>query len=144
MDIIAAVHRICKFEWVPLYLSEFWPRDVIGNYFDYAQVMLKQAYHQAFSIGDESHIVFHSLPAPAITIVGFDHPNERHGKPLDLYVYCAVVASTLRAMNNLLERLHASFFFYLMASPDLFISLTHFIAPLVLILVALFIPVYIF
>jgi hypothetical protein len=48
-----------------------------------------------------------------------------------------VIESTLRTTNNLLERLHASFFFYIMADPDKFLKIGYFLPSAVLVSVAM-------
>lgn len=48
-----------------------------------------------------------------------------------------VVESTLRTMNNLLERLHASFFFYIMTTPTSFLKIGMYLPSAVIIGVAL-------
>lgn len=47
------------------------------------------------------------------------------------------VESTLRTMNNLLERLHASFFFYIMTGPERFLKIGYFLPSAILISVAM-------
>lgn len=48
-----------------------------------------------------------------------------------------IVESTLRTTNNLLERLHASFFFYILTTPDRFLKIGSFLPSAVLISVAM-------
>lgn len=48
-----------------------------------------------------------------------------------------IVESSLRTMNNLLERLHASFFFYLLTTPDRFMKIGNYLPSAVLISVAM-------
>jgi GPI-anchor transamidase subunit GAA1 len=48
-----------------------------------------------------------------------------------------VIESTLRTMNNLLERLHASFFFYLMTGPGTFLKIGEFLPSAVIVSVAM-------
>lgn len=48
-----------------------------------------------------------------------------------------VIESTLRTTNNLLERLHASFFFYILTSPERFVQIGNFLPSVVLISVAM-------
>jgi len=43
----------------------------------------------------------------------------------------------MRTMNNLLERLHASFFFYVFSTPSRFLQLHHFLPPPIIISVAM-------
>src|SRR5271168_1597265 len=47
------------------------------------------------------------------------------------------IESTLRTMNNLLERLHASFFFYIMTGPQRFLKIGFFLPSAILISVAM-------
>lgn len=48
-----------------------------------------------------------------------------------------IVESTLRTMNNLLERLHASFFFYILTSPGTFMKIGMFLPSAILVSVAM-------
>jgi len=48
-----------------------------------------------------------------------------------------IVESTLRTTNNLLERLHASFFFYILNSPDHFLKIGSYLPSAVLISIAM-------
>lgn len=48
-----------------------------------------------------------------------------------------VIESTLRSANNLLERLHASFFFYIMTGPTTFLKIGSFLPSAVLVSVAM-------
>lgn len=48
-----------------------------------------------------------------------------------------IMESTLRTVNNLLERLHASFFFYLLTSPDEFIVIGKYLTSAVLVGISL-------
>lgn len=53
------------------------------------------------------------------------------------YIKYRVVESTLRTANNLLERLHASFFFYIMTGPTTFLKIGSFLPSAVIISVAM-------
>lgn len=48
-----------------------------------------------------------------------------------------IVESSLRTMNNLLERLHASFFFFILTTPDRFMKIGSYLPSAVLISVAM-------
>lgn len=58
----------------------------------------------------------------AITLYGV--PAEG---PHGFYTLGRTIESTLRSFNNLLERLHASFFFYLLPHPDYFLPVGHYL-----------------
>lgn len=51
--------------------------------------------------------------------------------------YYRIVESTLRTMNNLLERLHASFFFYLLVGSTTFLKIGSYLPSAVLISIAM-------
>ena len=48
-----------------------------------------------------------------------------------------VIESTLRTTNNLLERLHASFFFYIMTGPEVFLKIGSFLPSAVIVSVGM-------
>ena len=54
-----------------------------------------------------------------------------------LLQFYSIVESTLRTMSNLLERLHASFFLYIMSTPSSFLKIGSYLPSAVLIAVAL-------
>jgi len=49
----------------------------------------------------------------------------------------SIVESSLRTMNNLLERLHASFFFFILTAPDRFMKIGSYIPSVILVSVAM-------
>ncbi|EJU05177.1 hypothetical protein DACRYDRAFT_103672 [Dacryopinax primogenitus] len=64
------------------------------------------------------HGVFHQFRVDAITL--FARPATG---PHGFHSLGKLTESLLRTMNNLLERLHASFFFYLLSSPSTFLKI---------------------
>lgn len=54
-------------------------------------------------------------------------------------IYIRVMESTLRTANNLLERLHASFFFYILTTPGNFLTFGSFLPSVLLISISLMI-----
>jgi GPI-anchor transamidase subunit GAA1 len=56
---------------------------------------------------------------------------------LRIIIIPRTIESTLRTMNNLLERLHASFFFYIMTGPQTFLKIGYFLPSAILISVAM-------
>lgn len=57
----------------------------------------------------------------AITLEGFEKTDR--GSEADYSQVGKVVESIIRSVNNLLERFHQSFFFYLLPSTDRYISI---------------------
>jgi len=53
------------------------------------------------------------------------------------HLFCRTIESTLRTMNNLLERLHASFFFYILKEPTWFLKIGLYLPSAILVSVAM-------
>ncbi|KAH0827034.1 Gaa1-like protein [Lanmaoa asiatica] len=79
-----------------------------------------------------AHGLFHRFRIDAITLyaVPADGP---HG----FFALGRIIESTLRTSNNLLERLHASFFFYILTTPGTFMKIGMFLPSAVLVGVAM-------
>ncbi|TDL21581.1 Gaa1-domain-containing protein [Rickenella mellea] len=88
--------------------------------------------YQATGSPSGPHGLFHRYRIDAITIFAVPAMGP-HG----FHAIGRVVESTLRTMNNLLERLHASFFFYILTTPGTFLKIGHYLPSVVLISVAL-------
>ncbi|KAF9475860.1 Gaa1-like protein [Pholiota conissans] len=82
--------------------------------------------------GDGVHGLFHQFRIDAITIFAVPAIGP-HG----FYAIGRIVESSLRTVNNLLERLHASFFFYIMTSPQRFLKIGLYLPSAILISVAI-------
>ena len=67
-----------------------------------------------------------SSPLPSL------HPHPQSTNP-----HPSILESTLRTCNNLLERLHASFFFFLLVAPDRFLQIGNYLPSAVLVAVGL-------
>ncbi|KZO97693.1 Gaa1-domain-containing protein [Calocera viscosa TUFC12733] len=83
-----------------------------------AQNMAEQAAWMATGRASGVHGVFHQFRIDAITL--FARPALG---PHGFHSLGKLTESLLRTMNNLLERLHASFFFYLLSSPASFLKI---------------------
>ncbi|KAG9318846.1 Gaa1-like GPI transamidase component [Chiua virens] len=84
--------------------------------------------YQARGKPSGAHGLFHRFRIDAITLyaVPADGP---HG----FFALGRIIESTLRTSNNLLERLHASFFFYLLTTPGTFMKIGMFLPSAVLV-----------
>ncbi|KIJ16768.1 hypothetical protein PAXINDRAFT_10481 [Paxillus involutus ATCC 200175] len=78
------------------------------------------------------HGLFHRFRIDAITLYAVPAIGP-HG----FFVLGRIIESTLRTSNNLLERLHASFFFYILTSPGTFMKIGMFLPSAVLVGVAM-------
>ncbi|KAJ6525651.1 Gaa1-domain-containing protein [Mycena capillaripes] len=88
--------------------------------------------YQARGRGSGVHGLFHQFRIDAFTMFGLPATGP-HG----FHAIGRIVESTLRTTNNLLERLHASFFFYILTTPDRFLKIGSFLPSAVLISVAM-------
>ncbi|KAJ7097739.1 Gaa1-like protein [Mycena belliarum] len=94
--------------------------------------VLRHAGYQARGRGSGVHGLFHQFRIDAFTMFGLPATGP-HG----FHALGRTIESTLRTTNNLLERLHASFFFYILTAPDRFLKIGSFLPSAVLISVAM-------
>lgn len=66
--------------------------------------------------------LFYRFGIEAVTLEGFD--NTGNGYEANFYQVGRVVESIVRSLNNLLERFHQSYFFYLLPSTDRYVSIS--------------------
>lgn len=76
----------------------------------------------------------------AVTLEGFK--NTKPNSNANFYKVGRIVESIVRSLNNLLERFHQSFFFYLLLSTDKYVSIGVYLISLVLITAGLFIKAF--
>ncbi|XP_076661414.1 glycosylphosphatidylinositol anchor attachment 1 [Halictus rubicundus] len=96
---------------------------------------------QATGIPTGNHGLFHRFGIEAITLEGFEKHGQRNPDE-NFYQVGRVVESIIRSLNNLLERFHQSYFFYLLPSTDTYISIGLYIRSLVLIIAGVFIKAF--
>ncbi|TFK42427.1 Gaa1-like protein [Crucibulum laeve] len=90
--------------------------------------------YQARGRASGVHGLFHEYRIDAITIFAIPATGP-HG----FHAIGRIVESTLRTMNNLLERLHASFFFFILTDHDRFMKIGNYLPSAVLISIAMMI-----
>ncbi|XP_066603061.1 glycosylphosphatidylinositol anchor attachment 1 protein isoform X2 [Prorops nasuta] len=95
---------------------------------------------QATGIPTGNHGLFHRFGIEAITLEGFEKVGP--GSESSFHQVGRVVESIVRSLNNLLERFHQSYFFYLLPSTDRYISIGLYIRPLALLITAVFIKAF--
>ena len=74
--------------------------------------LLTMAMKQATGVPTGNHGLFHRFGIEALTIEGV-RQKSRKRQDVTLHTIGRVVEGVFRSLNNLLERLHQSFFFYL-------------------------------
>ncbi|KAH9035501.1 Gaa1-like protein [Lactarius pseudohatsudake] len=115
--------------WLPDWIREH--EDVI-EYGYRAKNILRHFVYQAKGRASGAHGLFHQYRIDAITLFAVPS-NGPHG----FHALGRTIESTLRTMNNLLERLHASFFFYIMTTPSSFLKIGSYLPSVVLVAASL-------
>lgn len=95
---------------------------------------------QATGVPSGNHGLFHRFGIEAITLEGFE--KTTNGPEANFSKVGRVVESIIRSLNNLLERFHQSYFFYLLPSTDRYVSIGIYTLPLVLMIATLFIKAF--
>ncbi|KAH9644358.1 hypothetical protein HF086_006386 [Spodoptera exigua] len=97
-------------------------------------------------VPDGNHGLFHRFGIEAVTLEGRDVldpsgkvPRVNSLSSCSFYKLGIALESILRSLNNLLERFHQSYFFYILASTDRFISIGQYMPSLCLLCVAMLI-----
>ncbi|OCH88182.1 Gaa1-domain-containing protein [Obba rivulosa] len=116
-------------EWVPGSLRE---NDDVVEYGYRAKNILRHANYQARGQASGVHGLLHQFRIDAITLFAVPAAGP-HG----FHAIGRIVESTLRTTNNLLERLHASFFFYFLVGTHTFLKVGMYLPSAVLISTAL-------
>ena len=82
---------------------------------------------QATGIPDGNHGLFHRFGIQAVTLEGVNKNTavRRKGKfnEADLYILGRIIEGTFRSLNNLLERFHQSFFYYVLPGTSRYVSI---------------------
>ncbi|ESO06706.1 hypothetical protein HELRODRAFT_64118 [Helobdella robusta] len=115
------------------YSSSEWQR-----YLHSTKQMLIMMWNQASGIPTGNHGYFHKFNIDAVTIQGF---KSKSRKQLDFTDVGRAFEGIFRSLNNLLERFHQSFFFYLLPSPDRYISIGVYMPPLGIMLLPIVIKI---
>lgn len=75
-----------------------------------------------FQVPNGNHGLFHRFGIEAVTMEGFSKSKDR-SHAVDLFELGRILEGLFRSLNNLLERFHQSFFFYILPAPDKFVSI---------------------
>ncbi|KAF9013977.1 Gaa1-like protein [Cyathus striatus] len=104
----------------------------LKSYFSRLQNIFRHFSYQVQGRPSGVHGLFHRFRIDAFTVYAFPASGP-HG----FHAIGRIVESTLRTMNNLLERLHASFFFYMLTDHDQFMKIGSYLPSAIFISVAL-------
>lgn len=116
---------------LPLF-GEWTKHPLFKNYLFRASNVKRHVQYEGLNRGSGVHGLFHKFRIDAITLFGVPSMGP-HG----FYSLGQVIESSLRTMNNLLERLHASFFFYILTSVTTFVNFGGYLASAILVSVSM-------
>lgn len=115
-------------------------KDKFKNWLYHFTTLATMIATQATGIPTGNHGLFHRFGIEAITLEGFEKAGI--GAEGNFVQAGRIVETIVRSLNNLLERFHQSYFFYLLPSTNAYISIGLYIGPLVLIIAGLFIKAF--
>ncbi|EMD38058.1 hypothetical protein CERSUDRAFT_104676 [Gelatoporia subvermispora B] len=115
--------------WLPPAVKD---NDEVVEYGYRAKDVLRHVKYQARGQASGVHGLLHQFRIDAITLFAVPATGP-HG----FHAIGRIVESTLRTTNNLLERLHASFFFYILVGTHMFLKIGMYLPSAVLISTAL-------
>ncbi|KAF5274120.1 hypothetical protein FQR65_LT04518 [Abscondita terminalis] len=101
------------------------------------QTLMNMVFTQASGVPNGNHGLFHRFGIQALTLEGFSD-RKTHSHQGNFLVVGRILESIFRSLNNLLERFHQSYFFYLLPSSDRFVSIGLYMPSICLIAGALF------
>ncbi|XP_053596120.1 glycosylphosphatidylinositol anchor attachment 1 protein [Microplitis demolitor] len=119
---------------------DIYHRNKFKRWLYYFNTLSSMIVTQATGVPTGNHGLFHRYGIEAITLEGFERTDR--GNEANFNQVGKVVESIIRSLNNLLERFHQSFFFYLLPSTDRYISIGLYMPSLVLIVGSLFIKAF--
>ncbi|KAF2352581.1 GPI transamidase component Gaa1 [Trinorchestia longiramus] len=130
LDLVNLVHRLCHRESVDHTVKSRadHPRpDTAAGWRYQLLTLLSSVATQATGVPSGNHGLFHRFGIAAVTVSGERGPIQRgrrsSGRSATLLHLGRVLEGTCRSLNNLLERFHQSFFFYLLPATSRYISI---------------------
>lgn len=112
------------------------------RYYGGLKTMLRSIGHQATSLPEHLHGLFVRYHIDAVTFKAYGNPVKKRSGHVQ--AFGRAIEGTLRSINNLLEPLHHSFFFYLPVSSNRYVSISIYFPPLGCIFIALVLEVSLF
>ncbi|KAG0040159.1 Glycosyl phosphatidyl inositol protein transamidase complex subunit [Podila clonocystis] len=105
--------------------------NVTKNYINSLKKMLYMMKYQAVGTPTGNHGLYLKYKIDAITLYGFDKPGW-HSQRFGLFRIGCLLESSVRSLNNLLEHLHQSFFFYLLSDVRRYTSIGLYMPPVII------------
>ncbi|ERL95801.1 glycosylphosphatidylinositol anchor attachment 1 protein-like [Dendroctonus ponderosae] len=124
LDLFNLAARICAKEGIFYTFKErtaTFSKSPYKEWWHYFKNMMSMVATQATGIPNGNHGLFLRFGIQALTVEGFQ--ETKGGSRVGLLSMGRVIEGVFRSMNNLLERFHQSFFFYILPSSDRYISI---------------------
>ncbi|XP_059470243.1 glycosylphosphatidylinositol anchor attachment 1 protein [Neocloeon triangulifer] len=124
LDLVNLVHRMSSKENVrhTFHNEESWEGYItFKSYLRSLKTLMSMVTTQAAGVPNGNHGLFLRFGISAVTIEGFENKERQYGP--GFYQVGRIMEGVFRSLNNLLERFHQSFFFYLLPSNNRYISI---------------------
>lgn len=106
--------------------------------------MISMVLTQSTGVPNGNHGLFYRYGIEAVTLEGYKREHSNHQrKGQGASAILKLIEGVARSLNNLLERFHQSFFFYLLVASDRFVSIGDYMPSLGLLVAALLIKAFI-
>uniref|UniRef100_A0A182TRU7 GPI-anchor transamidase component GPAA1 n=1 Tax=Anopheles melas TaxID=34690 RepID=A0A182TRU7_9DIPT len=105
--------------------------------------LLSMVFSQASGVPTGNHGLFHKYGIEALTLEAVKRERAQQQQFQEVGSMLRIIEGISRSLNNLLERFHQSFFFYLLVSNDRFVSIGDYMPSLALMAGALLIKAFI-
>jgi len=125
LDLVNLVNRLASREGVHQMFQGVEDHSKPDSYNGYSRslrTMLNMMATQATGVPSGNHGLFHRFGIEALTLEGVSF-RKKGRVPADLLTLGRVIEGTFRSLNNLLERFHQSFFFYILPSSGRYVSI---------------------
>uniref|UniRef100_A0A2A4JZN8 Glycosylphosphatidylinositol anchor attachment 1 protein n=1 Tax=Heliothis virescens TaxID=7102 RepID=A0A2A4JZN8_HELVI len=150
LDLVNLVHKLCLKSGIhhSFRNSYSWMRgrNKMDDWMNSFRTMFDMVITQIDGVPDGNHGLFHRFGIEAVTLEGREANDPAGAAPraqalsaANFYRLGVALESILRSLNNLLERFHQSYFFYLLAATHRFISIGQYMPSLCLLCVAMLI-----
>ncbi|XP_046574937.1 LOW QUALITY PROTEIN: glycosylphosphatidylinositol anchor attachment 1 protein-like [Haliotis rubra] len=137
LDFVNLVVRLCRKERVKVTLNKMddyiYDPETFEGYTHALKTMLNMMWYQAPGSPTGNHGLFHRFHIEALTLSG---EPEKRGRNVGLDKSGRIVEGVFRSLNNLLERFHQSFFFYILSGTQRYISIGIYMPPFALMVAA--------
>lgn len=132
LDLVNLIHRLCQRENVHHTFKNRGdhPRpETFHGWLYQLQTLFSMVASQASGVPTGNHGLFHRYGIAAVTVEGQQQEQGRGWRTVSLSQLGRVLEGVCRSLNNLLERFHQSFFFYLLPATNRYISIGVYMPP---------------